>query len=174
MSFYLSGLVLGIMAIDITDLMLLKKAGTPTQKRHAAQLLPIRKNGNRILCTLLLANVAANSLVTVFMNNLISGWQTFIVSTLTLCIIGEIIPQAVFNRHGFILAAKSILFIKFLLYITAPFAFPIGMILDRILGDEAGMSYTRMQMKQLIELQNETGKLVWFYLSILPFLLNLV
>ncbi len=147
------------MAIDITDLMLLNKAGTPTQKCHAAHLLPIRKNGNRILCTLLLSNVAANSLVTVFMNNLIdSGWQTFIVSTLTLCIIGEIIPQAVFNRHGFILAAKSILFIKILLYITAPFAIPIGVILDRILGAEAGMAYTRKQMRQLIELQYETGR----------------
>lgn len=159
-SFYLSGLVLGIMAIDITDLLILIKAGTPTQKDHAKELLPIRKNGNRILCTLLLSNVAANSLVTVFLNNLIdSGWQTFVVSTLTLCLIGEIIPQAVFNRHGFILAAKSVFFIKFLLNITAPFAYPIGLLLDKVLGAEAGMAYTRKQMRQLIELQYETGKL---------------
>jgi hydrogenase-4 membrane subunit HyfE len=157
-SFYLSGLVLGIMAIDITDLLLLIKAGTPTQKSNAKHLLPIRKDGNRILSTLLLSNVAANSLVTVFLNNLIdSGFQTFILSTFSLCLIGEIIPQAVFNRHGFILASKSLFFIKFLLFATAPFAVPIGMILDRFLGTEAGMAYTRKQMRQLIELQYENG-----------------
>ncbi len=127
LSFYLSGLALGIMSIDITDLLILMKEGTPKQMRYAEVLLPIRRDGNRLLSTILLSNVAANSLVTVFLNHLLdSGWQTFIISTLTLCLIGEIVPQALFNRHGFILAAKSIYFIRFLLIITAPFSYPIG------------------------------------------------
>ena len=159
-SFYASGMALGIMTIDITDLLTLRKSGTKKQQNYAENLLPIRKNGNRILCTLLLSNVAFNSLVTVFLNNLIdSGWVTFVVSTLSLCIIGEVVPQAVFNRHGFLLASKTLIAIKFLLIITAPFAVPIGLILDKILGAEAGMAYTRKEMRQLIELQYERGNL---------------
>jgi metal transporter CNNM len=143
------------MAIDITDLLILRKAGTPKQRKQAEYLLPIRKNGNRILCTLLLSNVASNSLVTVFLNNLInSGWATFVLSTISLCIIGEVVPQAVFNRHGFLLASKSIMFIKFMLIITAPFAYPIGLILDKILGAEAG------DKKKFL-----TNKIKFFHLS---------
>ena len=90
-SFYLSGLALGIMSLDITDLLILIKEGNQQQKKYAELLLPIRKNGNRILCTILLSNVAANALVTIFFNRLLdSGWKTFILSTTTLCIIGEV------------------------------------------------------------------------------------
>jgi CBS domain containing-hemolysin-like protein len=148
------------MSIDITDLMILIKEGTPTQMRYAEVLLPIRRDGNRLLSTILLSNVAANSLVTVFLGDLLAnGWQTFIISTLTLCLIGEIVPQALFNRHGFILAAKSIYFIRFLLFITLPFSYPIGLALDAALGDEAGSAYTRKQIRYLIELQYEKGNL---------------
>lgn len=92
LSFYLSGLALGIMSIDITDLLILMKEGTPKQMRYAEVLLPIRRDGNRLLSTILLSNVAANSLVTVFLNQLLdSGWQTFVISTLVLCLIGEIV-----------------------------------------------------------------------------------
>ena len=64
-----------------------------------------------------------------------------------------------FNRHGFILAAKSIYFIRFLLIITAPFSYPIGLALDAALGDEAGSAYTRKQIRYLIQLQYEKGNL---------------
>lgn len=96
-SFYLSGLALGIMSIDITDLLILMKEGTPIQMRHAEVLLPIRRDGNRLLSTLLLSNVAANALVTIFLNQLLdSGWLTFIISTLALCLIGEIVSNLFF------------------------------------------------------------------------------
>ena len=85
------------MSIDITDLYILMKEGTTRQKRYAKLLLPIRKNGNRILCTILLSNVAANSLVTIFWSNLLdSGWQTFCISTILLCLAGEVIPQGTY------------------------------------------------------------------------------
>ena len=48
---------------------------------------------------------------------------------------GEIIPQAACSRYGLEIGATSAPFVQLLMYLTAPLSYPIGWVLDRVLGD---------------------------------------
>jgi metal transporter CNNM len=66
-----SGLTLGLMSLDQLGLRIIIESGkqpdaTAQEKKeanYAGKILPIRKRGNLLLCTLLLGNVAVNSMV---------------------------------------------------------------------------------------------------------------
>jgi metal transporter CNNM len=51
-----SGLNLGLMTLDLTELKLLKKIGISKERFYAWKIYPLRKRGNFLLCTLLLGN----------------------------------------------------------------------------------------------------------------------
>lgn len=57
------------------------------------KIIPVRANGNLLLCTLLLGNVAVNALLSIVLANLTSGVVGFILSTAIITLFGEIIPQ---------------------------------------------------------------------------------
>lgn len=48
---------------------------------------------------------------------------------------GEIIPQAACSRYGLEIGAASAPFVRLLMWLTAPVSYPIGWVLDRVLGD---------------------------------------
>ena len=50
-----SGLTLGLLSLDIEGLELIIAAGEEQEKKYAQKILPLRKRGNLLLCTLLLA-----------------------------------------------------------------------------------------------------------------------
>lgn len=107
-----SGLNLGLMALDRTELKIIANTGTETERRYARAIMPVRAHGNYLLCTILLSNVAVNSTFTVILDDLTSGLVAVIGSTLAIVFIAEITPQAVCARHGLLVGAKSIWIMK--------------------------------------------------------------
>eukprot|EP00957_Ditylum_brightwellii_P052804 4003415-Ditylum_brightwellii.AAC.1 len=53
-----SGLTLGLMGLDKTGLEIVMEGDDPIAARSARRIYPVRSNGNLLLCTLLLGNVA--------------------------------------------------------------------------------------------------------------------
>ncbi|XP_051896959.1 metal transporter CNNM2-like isoform X2 [Pristis pectinata] len=150
-----SGLNLGLMALDPMELRIVQNCGTDSERRHAKCIEPVRRQGNYLLCSLLLGNVLVNTTLTVLLDDLVgSGWVTVVTSTIGIVILGEIVPQALCSRHGLAVGAKTIILTKFFMILTFPLSFPISKLLDLILGQEIGKVYSR---EKILEMLKVTG-----------------
>ncbi|CAF4920606.1 unnamed protein product, partial [Rotaria sp. Silwood1] len=139
------------MSLTPHDLAVIQEAGTPSDRKYAKRIYPVRKRGNFLLCTILLGNVLVNSTTTILLDTLISGILAVAGATFAIVIFGEIIPQAVCSRHGLKIGSKTIILTRIFMIITSPVAFPLSKILDCILGEEVGSTYTRDQMSALLK-----------------------
>ena len=81
-SAFFSGLTLSMMGLDTIGLEIVMSGDDPNLSRAAGKILPVRKNGNLLLCTLLLGNVAVNTLLGILMADITGGTVGFISSTI--------------------------------------------------------------------------------------------
>lgn len=147
-----SGLNLGLMSLDPTELIIVQNSGSEAEKKFAKSISPVRKRGNFLLCTLLLGNVLVNSTVTILLDTVGGGVVAVVASTVCIVIFGEIVPQAICSRHGLAVGAKTMWITKIFMVLTFPIAFPLSKLLDVILGDELGQVYSREKLAELIKL----------------------
>ncbi|CAH8552360.1 unnamed protein product [Dicrocoelium dendriticum] len=153
-----SGLNLGLMSLDKTELKIIESAGSPDEKTYAKAIRPVREKGNLLLCTLLLGNVLVNTSLTILMDDLTgSGLFAVIACTIGITLLGEIMPQAVCSRHGLAIGARTLWLTKLFIFLTFPVAFPISFVLDKILGEEMGQVYSREKLGVLIREQALAG-----------------
>lgn len=92
-----SGLNLGIISLDLNYLELLasppyESADDERDAKYAKRIIPLRKKGNLLLCTIVLGNVAVNSILSILMADLTSGLIGTIISTCVIVVFGEILP----------------------------------------------------------------------------------
>ena len=153
-----SGLNLGLMAIDRTEIQILVNTGTEKERRYARKIQPLRDNGNYLLCSLLLGNVLVNSTLTILLDDLTTGLVAVMASSLGIVIFGEIIPQAFCSRHGLAVGARTIWLTKFFMALTFPVSYPVSALLDRVLGEEIGNVYNRDRLKELIKVSYSITK----------------
>ena len=140
--------------MDQTELKIVANTGTEDERRYARAIMPVRKTGNYLLCSILLGNVLVNSSLTIIMDDLTSGLIAVIGSTLTIVVFGEICPQAICSRYGLAVGAKTIYVTRLVMLITFPLSFPISKVLDRLLGVELGNVYTRERLQELVKVSN--------------------
>lgn len=157
MSGMFSGLNLGLLGLDVKNLELLTRGpfndeDEAKDAEYAQKILPLRRRGNLLLCTILLGNVTVNSGLSILMGDLTSGIYGLIISTAIITIFGEIIPQAVCSRYGLYVGAHTTWFIYIFMFITFPISFPISAILDKVLGEEVGNILSKNQMKRMFEM----------------------
>ena len=168
-----SGLNLGLMALDPTELKVVTNCGNPIEQKYAKKILPIRQHGNYLLCTLLLGNVLVNSSLTILLDTLVgSGIIAVVASTAGIVIFGEIVPQSICSRHGLAIGSKTLFLTKLFMLITFPASFPISKILDFILGEELGTIYNRKQLLEMIKVTAEHNDLAGDEMNIISGVLN--
>jgi len=68
-----SGLTLGLMGLDITGLEIVIGGSDPIAAKNARKIMPVRRNGNQLLCTLLLGNVAVNAMLSILTADIFGG-----------------------------------------------------------------------------------------------------
>ena len=119
-----SGLNLGLMSLDLTQLQVIARTGTETERDNAKIVFPIRICGNFLLCSILLGNVLVNTLIAIIFDNIpgANGPKAVIGSTIGIVVFGEIVPQAICSRYGLSVGGKTILITKLLMLLTCPFA----------------------------------------------------
>ncbi|ORX67323.1 DUF21-domain-containing protein, partial [Linderina pennispora] len=149
------GLTLGLMSLDETNLHILATSGTETQKKYAKRIQPIRKNGHWLLVTLLLGNTVINETLPIVMDSIFGGGVTAVlVSTASIFVFGEIIPQSLCARYGLVVGAFFAYPVRFLQYVLSPVGYPIAMLLDYVLGADHGITYKKAELKELVSLSD--------------------
>ncbi len=141
-----SGLTLGYFTLDTQTLRRQAKLGDTEAKK----ILPVREKGNQLLTTLLLGNVAVNSILSVYLSSLASGVVAAFSATALIFLFGEIIPQAAFARHAKFVGATAAPIVRVLMVVVSPITFPIATILDRLLGNEIPTVYSKTELMALI------------------------
>ena len=168
-----SGLNLGLMALDPTELKIVMNCGSASEQSYAKAIDPIRRHGNYLLCTLLLGNVLVNTSFTVLLDGIIGdGIAAVLGSTAGIVIFGEIVPQSICSRHGLAVGARTIWVTRFFMLVTFPISFPISKILDWMLGNEIGTVYNKKQLQEMLRVTAEFNDLEGDEMNIISGVLN--
>jgi len=140
-------MTLGMFSLSITSLETKIKLGDIRAKK----VFPLRKNGSLLLTTLLFGNVAVNTAIAIILNSVASGFIAGIISTIVIVLFGEVLPQALFARHALTFGSKMVWLIKFFIIIFYPFASPIAYILDKFLGKESPVLFSKQEFSEIIK-----------------------
>ena len=173
-----SGLTIGYMSLDKSDLQRKRKLGN----KDAAKVLKLRKNVNLLLCTLLLGNVTVNIAIPLYLDKLmVSVVESYIypaletisfipefvmkilsvsfiaggISVISILVFGEIIPQAVTARHALKIGAFFSPLMRFVIYLFWIICFPMSKLLDWILGTEGPTLFRREEFAEIIKEHEE-------------------
>jgi len=149
-----SGLTLGFLGLNKSDLETKMKAGD----KRAKKIYSVRKKGNLLLCTLLVGNVGVNSTIALLLGSVASGVIAGFVATGLIVIFGEIVPQAVFSRHAFSLGVRVVWLVKILIFVLYPICFPIAWVLDKILGEEMPTIWSKDELIELIRMHKNSPR----------------
>jgi metal transporter CNNM len=138
------------MSLSVNDLILISQSEDASMRHCAKRVLPLRRRGNFLLCSIVIANVLVNSLGTVLLDSLVHGLFAVIGSTVMIVLMGEIIPQAICSRYGLVIGARTHVITWACMFITGIISYPLGFILNKILGQEVTASYTRDQIAGML------------------------
>jgi Cyclin M transmembrane N-terminal domain len=159
MSALFSGLTLGLMGLDRTGLEIVMEGDDPVDAANAKVIYPLRKDGNLLLCTLLLGNVAVNSLLSILLADKTGGAVGLFASTFLIVIFGEILPQAICSRHALAIGSRTVPIVRVIVCLVYVVAKPLALCLDYALGDELATTYSGAEMLKLLQIHVQEGEL---------------
>ncbi|KAK6146132.1 hypothetical protein DH2020_020001 [Rehmannia glutinosa] len=121
-------------------------------------ILPVVQKQHQLLVTLLLCNAAAMEALPIYLDKLFNQYVAIILSVTFVLAFGEVIPQAICTRYGLAVGASFVWLVRILMIICYPIAYPIGKILDCVLGHNEAL-FRRAQLKALVSIHSqEAGK----------------
>ncbi|KAI3469508.1 hypothetical protein Pfo_026171 [Paulownia fortunei] len=154
----MSGLTLGLMSLGLVDLEILQRSGSPSEKKQAAAIFPVVQKQHQLLVTLLLCNAAAMEALPIYLDKIFNQYVAIILSVTFVLFFGEVIPQAICTRYGLAVGANFVWLVRILMVISYPISYPIGKILDCVLGHNEAL-FRRAQLKALVSIHGqEAGK----------------
>lgn len=142
-----SGLNIGLLMARPEELKRLAKKGD----KVAEQVYRYRKNGNYLIVCVLIGNVAVISAMSLVLNSVAGGIAAGLLTTALVTAFGEILPQSLFSRKGWRLARYFFWLLDILFVLLWPIAKPVSMLLDRYLGEELPMLYSKEELRYMVE-----------------------
>jgi len=106
-----------------------------------------------MLVMILFMNTVSNVSIAILMADLQGDIAGFLISTFTIVVVSEIVPQTIGNRFPIALSHYLKYFMWFYFIVTSPVSFLIGGILQKVLGDGGGNLLKKSEMKKLFEHQ---------------------
>jgi len=152
-----TGLNIGLMSLDTAQLKVLidvpnKDEAAMQAARDARKILPLRQRGNLLLCTILLGNTAVNALMAILLGGFAGGILGWLITTVIIVLMCEIMPQSVCTRHGLRLGALGAPIIRIAMCLFWPITKPYAFVLDRVFPQRENLM-DRSQLRSLVEYQ---------------------
>jgi len=141
-----SGLNIALMSMSIDDLR--RKATLGNIK--AQKILPLRRNSNLSLASIIISNVAVISAVSLLLEKRFNGFVAGLMATFLIVLFGEVMPQALFSRHALTLCAFFSPVLRGMIIITYPVSKPLQLLLDNLFGQETQKLQTRRELGILL------------------------
>lgn len=153
----MAGLTTGLLSLDMLNMRILEREGTPAEKRYALRVIPVLSHHHFLLVTLMLINAAANEALPIFLSKIVPESISILVSVTCVLLFGEILPSAFFTGPKQLqIAAFLTPFVRLLMFLVSPIAYPLAKCLDWILGaDHEELGYKRQELKALVAIQRE-------------------
>lgn len=142
-----SGLNIGLMMVRPAEL----KRKAAHGDKIAERLYHYRKNGTYLIVCVLLGNVAVISTLSLLLESVAGGLIAGIVTTLTVTIFAEIVPQTVFVRQGYAFSRHFFWLLDIIFVLFWPIAKPLTLLLDKVLGEELPTIFTREEITHLVD-----------------------
>jgi len=153
-----SGLTLGLMSLDCTGLTIVMEGEDEVNAEAARRIYKVRKDGNLLLCTLLLGNVLVNAFLSILMGELFGGIIALVGSTIMIVIWGEIVPQALCSRYALKIGSAVVPIVRVIMFLIYPCAFPMAYALNVFLGEELVTTYSSGEMRKLLQIHVQEGR----------------
>ena len=152
-----SGLTQGLLSLDLMEMKIKSRSGTPNEKFYASKVIPVISRHHFLLVTLMLWNASATEALPVFLSCVVPEYLAIIISVTMILFVGEIIPTAILTGPKQLQIAAYLVPLVYLVnVIFFPVAYPISLVLDWVLGDDEGMTvYTKKEIATLMILQHE-------------------
>ncbi|XP_051130591.1 DUF21 domain-containing protein At4g14240-like isoform X2 [Andrographis paniculata] len=94
----------------------------------------------------------------IYLDRIFNQYVAIILSVTFVLFFGEVIPQAICSRYGLAVGANLVWLVQILMVICYPVSYPIGKILDFVLGHDEAL-FRRAQLKALVSIHSqEAGK----------------
>lgn len=117
----------------------------------AEALIPMKKRGHQILVLILFMLAGLNSAISILMADIEGSLSGFLLSTALIVVFGEILPQVLMNRYPILLSYYSRYILYFYFAVTFIFSYPLGVVINKILGEDEGNLLSKSRMKKLFE-----------------------
>ena len=151
----MSGLTIGLASIDRLTLEI-DARGDPEADRMSKRIFPVIDQHHWMLVTLLLCNASALETLPLFLNKMVPEVYAILISVVAVLIVGEILPQAICTGPSQLkIAFYMCPIVTGLMWLTCPLSWPIGKILDRIMGEHEIQRFDNDQLKNLILLHSK-------------------
>lgn len=124
--------------------------------QQAKTIYAVRKNGNLLLVTLLLANVAVDAALSIFLGSIAPGIVAGLIATGLITVFGNIVPQSLFLRFTMQLGSRTAWLAQLFIFLLYPICKPMAWVLDKVLGDEMPTTYSKRELVKIIEEHRES------------------
>mmetsp|Transcript_7729 Transcript_7729/g.11647 ORF Transcript_7729/g.11647 Transcript_7729/m.11647 type:complete len:508 (+) Transcript_7729:10-1533(+) len=150
-----AGLTMGLVSIDPLEMKIKLRSECEIDREYATKIYPLITKHHQLLVTLLLFNSLAFEALPIFLENIFSPFVSVVLSVTLILFVGEILPSAIFTGPNQLrIAATFSPLVLVLMIIFFPIAYPVGILLDHLLGHEGIRQYTRDEIGTLVEIQH--------------------
>lgn len=151
----MAGLIMCTFSLDSNRLRGLAQGSNLRDAKKAEKLLKLLQQPHWVLITFLIWNDIALEMMPLLLNAILNPVLAIVVSVLVTLVFCELIPQAFFLHHAFEVCAFLSPVVRLLMYLCSPVAWPIGRLLDYLVGDKETVPFKRRELMALLSYQEE-------------------